>query len=226
MDAPDLELIYVGDPMCSWCWGFAPVLDAIDLTYSFPISIVLGGLRPGAASQLMDEAMKRTLAHHWHQVEETSGQGFDHRFFQREGWVYDTELPCTAAVTMRSISPDTTIAFYSRIQRAFYAENVDVTRVDAYPPLLEGLPVDPDEFLVAMQSNEMRDATYRDFAQARRLGASGFPTTLLRDGDEHYMLARGFVPFDQLEPALTGWIGSRYPSAVDGLVCAVTDPDC
>ena len=27
--ARDAELIYVGDPMCSWCWGFAPVAQAL-----------------------------------------------------------------------------------------------------------------------------------------------------------------------------------------------------
>lgn len=26
----DLEFIYVGDPLCSWCWGFSPALP-IDL---------------------------------------------------------------------------------------------------------------------------------------------------------------------------------------------------
>ena len=27
---PDLGFIYVGDPMCSWCWGFAPALEQLE----------------------------------------------------------------------------------------------------------------------------------------------------------------------------------------------------
>ena len=37
----DAEFVYVGDPMCSWCWGFAPVLDQLAGHYAIPIRIVL-----------------------------------------------------------------------------------------------------------------------------------------------------------------------------------------
>ena len=46
------ELIYVGDPMCSWCWGMAPALQAFAahaLQQELAFSVVLGGLRPGGA---------------------------------------------------------------------------------------------------------------------------------------------------------------------------------
>ena len=81
--------------------------------------------------------------------------------------------------------------------------------------------MDPNKFIETMQSPEMRKATYEDFSRARSLGANGFPTLLLRDADEHYMVARGYVPFGQLDGALTGWIESHHPSAIDGLVCAI-----
>ena len=226
MDKPDIELIYVGDPRCSWCWGFEPVLDAMVQRYTFPISLVMGGLRPGPAAELMDVDMKRYLAHHWHQVEETTGQGFDHTFFQRDNWTYDTELPCIATVTMRTIAPDFVNVFYAKLQRAFYASNVDITDPAVYPDLLREMPVDADRFIEKMQSPEMRKATYEDFSRARALGANGFPTLLLRDGDEHYLVARGYVPFDQLEPALTGWIESNHAAAADGLVCVIGNADC
>ena len=27
------HFLYVADPMCSWCWGFSPVIDKIDETF-------------------------------------------------------------------------------------------------------------------------------------------------------------------------------------------------
>ena len=42
----DLEFIYVGDPMCSWCWGFAPVLERMTEVYEIPIRVVVGGISP------------------------------------------------------------------------------------------------------------------------------------------------------------------------------------
>ncbi len=42
------QLIYVGDPMCSWCWGFAPVKRRIEeLCHGrAEVSLVVGGLEP------------------------------------------------------------------------------------------------------------------------------------------------------------------------------------
>jgi len=42
-------LIYVVDPMCSWCWGFSPVLKELMRQYQGQISfqLMVGGLRPG-----------------------------------------------------------------------------------------------------------------------------------------------------------------------------------
>ena len=43
------------------------------------------------------------------------------------GWVYDTELPCSAVVTVRNLNEKATLPFFARLQRAFYAERVDIT---------------------------------------------------------------------------------------------------
>ena len=43
-------LWYIADPMCSWCWGFAPTIKEIRLNYSekLKIKLVMGGLRSGS----------------------------------------------------------------------------------------------------------------------------------------------------------------------------------
>ena len=48
-----LRFIYFADPMCSWCWGFAPVIEqTLRRRYgeAIPVRLVLGGLRPGPPS--------------------------------------------------------------------------------------------------------------------------------------------------------------------------------
>ena len=50
----DEEIIYVGDPMCSWCWGISPALNRLQVAArrdGIPYRIIMGGLRPGAAPQ-------------------------------------------------------------------------------------------------------------------------------------------------------------------------------
>ncbi len=224
MSAPDLEFVYVGDPMCSWCWGFQPVVDALGDRFEIPIRIVVGGLRPGPAAGVMDDALRRTLASHWHHVAEASGQPFDETPLGWEGWRYDTELPAIATVTMRQLDPKAALEFFTRLQRAFYAEATDVTDPAAYPALLEDFVVDPDRFVELLGSDRMKEAAWADFRFARKMGVTGFPTLLLREGDAHHVVTHGWAPFDRLEPALTAWLESQFGEAASGLLCPIDEP--
>jgi putative protein-disulfide isomerase len=217
----DLEFVYVADPMCSWCWGFAPVVERMQDVYEVPIRLVVGGLRPGGAATELDDGLAGVLAHHWHQVEERSGQPFDHGFLdRRDGWRYDTELPAVAVVAMRELDPGAELAFHTRLQRAFYAEGVDITDPDVYPGLLGEFGVDSALFLARLGNDATRQTAYRDFADARSLGVAGFPTLLIREGLEYGIVTRGFAPGDRLLPALSDWLLERYAAAdTDALFC-------
>lgn len=221
MELPDrIEFVYVGDPMCSWCWGFAPVLDAMIRRYDIPMQTVVGGLRPGPNAEPLDEITRRTLAEHWDHVEEASGQPFDRAALEREDWVYDTELGAIAVVTMRRLDESRTFDFFKRLQRAFYAENVDITDPGAYPGLLEGFEVDRAEFMDLLQSEEMKREAWADFALARRLTATGFPTLLLRVGEDYLLVTRGYLPWESLEPALTGWLREQFGDHAERLIAS------
>ena len=216
----DLEFIYVGDPMCSWCWGFAPVLERMQEVYEIPIRVVVGGLRPGPDAEELDDRVATTLAHHWEQVAHASGQPFDHSFLdRRDGWIYDTETPAVAVVVMRELSPSDTLRFHTRLQRAFYSERVDITDPAEYPALLDGFDVDHDKFMSLLGSDDMRRLAWKDFAEARSLGANGFPTLLVRDGDDYGIVTRGYLPADRLLPVLSDWLLSRYEQSGDALFC-------
>ena len=42
------RLLYVMDPMCSWCWGFAPVVETLAAQANragIELQVVVGGLR-------------------------------------------------------------------------------------------------------------------------------------------------------------------------------------
>jgi putative protein-disulfide isomerase len=206
--------------MCSWCWGFAPVLDRMQEVYRIPIRIVVGGLRPGPDAEVLDDRLESFLAHHWQQVEAASGQPFDRSFLsRRDGWVYDTELPAAAVVTMRRLAPAAVLPFFQALQRAFYADGVDITDPGTYPPLLEAHDVAADEFVAAMTSENGRKEAWQDFFEARSLGATGFPTLLYQDDARRAVVSRGFAPADRLLPVLSDWLIETQPGAEEGLFC-------
>ncbi len=222
---PDLEMVYVGDPMCSWCWGFAPVIEKIEASFEFPLRVIVGGLRPGARAEPL-ALIRGYLEHHWNQVAAVSGQPFDPAGLDREDWVYDTMTADTAVVTMREMAPDETLRFFTRLQRAFYAERVDVTDPNAYPDLLVGFPVDADEFGANLGSAEMRGAAEKDFQEAQWLGVTGFPTLLLRDGPSTVPLSLGYAPFERVAQRLNALLEKSYPDAAEDLVCDIEGEAC
>ena len=72
-----MKLVYVGDPMCSWCWGFSPVIEAIRREYGvrLKIELLLGGLRAGTKDP-MPSTQREALLHHWLAVHRMTGQPF------------------------------------------------------------------------------------------------------------------------------------------------------
>lgn len=199
------ELIYVADPMCSWCWGFAPVIEGLSGALELPVQVVVGGLRPGLAAGVVDAELAGILAHHWHEVEKASGQPFDHSTLERRGWRYDTLMPAVALVAVRRQAASQGLAFLHRLQRAFYADGVDITSATAYPALLDGVPVDPALVLEALGSEAGRQAAHLDFNASRQLGVRGFPALLLKSGDRLAMATHGWQPLERLQPLVERW---------------------
>ncbi len=144
---PGPHLVYFADPMCSWCWGFSPVIAAIRERFgkSLPIRLVLGGLRPGTTTA-MDDAARAAARSHWEHVREASGQPFDFAFFSRETFVYDTEPACRAVVVMRRRGMDEGLAGLRRIHAAFYAENRNVTAAGTLTEIAVELGFDATAF--------------------------------------------------------------------------------
>ena len=198
------QFVYIGDPMCSWCWGFAPVLDKLLEAYPLALRTIVGGLRPGKAAQPLDDTLRSYLKNHWQQVEATSGQTFNYKSLDRENWIYDTEPAARAVVAMRQLAPEQEYPFFKLLQKAFYNDAVDITQPEVYPDLLDRFEVDADTFLGQMISSEIKEATYHDFALTQHLGIRGFPSLLLADGDELTMLSHGYKPFEQLSELVGG----------------------
>lgn len=193
---PLIKLIYIGDPMCSWCWGFAPEIES--LSKDFDIEVVVGGLRPGPSAQALTDRMADFLRQHWVEIAERTDQAFDIGFLdRRDGWVYDTEPAAVAVVTMRDLHELGTLGYFTDIQRAFYAEGRDVTDFDVLADLVTAYPVDQKVFRSRLESQAAKQSAWADFGRARNWGISGFPALVGElTGDRLALLARGWTRAD------------------------------
>ena len=176
------HLVYIADPMCSWCWGFSPAIDAIQAGFGteLPIRLLLGGLRPGTDTE-MDSSDRADVRAHWEHIREASGQTFDFGFFDRARFVYDTEPASRAVVVMRRRGMDLGLAALKRIQSAFHTD---------------------------FQDESARRETHTDFAIARKAGVRGFPTLIAGTGKDgrYSLVTNGFQPATRIIPAQEYWL--------------------
>ena len=203
------EIVYIGDPMCSWCWGFAPVMKSIqrDFNQRATITLILGGLHAYDTFP-MDEQYKLNIKHHWQDVNKTTGAVFDYRFFDRKDFVLDTEPACRAVVTIRRIKPSAALSFYESISRCFYSENKDTTDVETFKSLVERLDINFQEFSEKFNSTEIKNETKDDFQFSKKIGVTGFPTVLLKENDKLRILTTGYRPYTLIQPMLIQWLNN------------------
>lgn len=193
--------------MCSWCWGFAPVIGAVQSEFGAvaPIRLVVGGLRTGETKP-MDAKSKDYIRGHWEHVQSATGQPFDFTFFARDGFVYDTEPACRGVVAARSLAPSAALAYFEAVQRAFYVDNRDVTAADTLADIACAVGIDRGAFDAVLAAPEISEATRADFNLTHALGISGFPTVVLEDDAGQAFLTIGYRPLAAVRPHIALWL--------------------
>ena len=207
------QFVYFADPMCSWCYGFAPVIAALAERFEgrLGLQLVMGGLRAGHAAPMRPED-KAYVHEAWTKVGAASGQAFNFDFFDRDGFVYDTEPACRAVVTARRLLPKLALPFMARVSRAFYAENRDMTSADEIAFVAEEAGFDRPAFEESYLAADTRNETFRDFLTAQELGIRGFPTLIAGNPEKGYALVtNGFRPLDDLLEPLERWWDAGAP---------------
>ena len=68
MQAQQDTLFYIGDPMCSWCYGFSSQLDEVkeNLPENVQLQLIMGGLRANGTQKMPE--LKDFLRKHWEEI--------------------------------------------------------------------------------------------------------------------------------------------------------------
>ena len=199
-------LWYVADPMCSWCWGFMPVIERVrnDYDQRLKVELLLGGLRPGTEHPL-PAAQRQQIIGHWHAVHRLTGQPFRFERAMPDGFIYDTEPASRAVVAVSKLNPDATFVFFRAIQFAFYVEQRNVTQPSVLSELAVQVGLEAQAFLHVFESQMARDITQSHFQKARQLGVHGFPTLIGQQADSYALISSGYCSFEELNPKIRQW---------------------
>jgi putative protein-disulfide isomerase len=198
---PDLpELLYLNDPLCGWCYGTTPVIQQIqqDFMGRLQVSVLSGGMLTGEqAAPIGEEWPAIRLAAR--QVEQATGVAFGEAFWQvgEEGKrVQDSEPPSRARSVFRQLAPaQQPLEFAHALLLAWFQEGQDMNDPKTYEALVGRFGLGVPEFRRRFEDPQTAQTVRQEFAAIARMGIQGFPTILLRVGNQGYVVARGYQPY-------------------------------
>lgn len=181
-------LYYAHDPMCSWCWAFAPAWEGLreSLGPTCPdrlqIRKLLGGLAPDS-DEPMPASMQQHLQRTWSAIQQrVPGTTFNFEFWTRCRPRRSTWPACRAVIAARNQGAAHEDAMTRAIQRVYYREAKNPSDRDTLVALAEELRLDTARFEADLDSAETRAAHEAEMDLARRMGIRGFPSLVLADG--------------------------------------------
>lgn len=206
-----VTLIYIGDPMCSWCWGIAPELEKLkdyceDRQLEFQIKV--GGLRPQGGDP-WDQNIKDFLRHHWDQVHELSGQPFSYNLLELDHFNYHTEPACRMVVAARRWLGKGNLQWFKVLQKTFYVDALDINDIQNITPLCEAFKIDFPTFVEHAQSPQVKQATQQDFRETRQWGIQGYPSLVLMEGQKLTGISYGYNRYQVLRQRIEDYLSAK-----------------
>lgn len=177
----ETKLYYVHDPMCSWCWGFRPMLDLLiqALPEDIALQRLLGGLAPDT-DEPMPTAMRTQLEATWRRIQETvPGTPFNFEFWRRVTPQRSTWPACRAVIAARRLEPTLEPAMILAIQQAYYLEAQNPSDKAVLIDLAERIGLPRPGFAALLNADDTADRLADEIAAARAMGADHFPSLRL-----------------------------------------------
>lgn len=202
--AATAELVYVYDPVCSWCWAFGPEVRSLHQQLSsrgVSLRVISGGmiLPPNTKPAL---ELQGFLADVLPQMEEYTGRNISPLFWQniaRSNTHVFNSLPGSIALSaVKRLAPELALEYASRMQAAQYELGLDIGSYTILESVAVQLGLDAGKFKAMYTNPETERQARQDFAFAQQMGIRGFPTLLLiKDGKRH-MLTSGYKKSEEL----------------------------
>lgn len=200
-----LAVRYIGDPMCSWCWGVSPAIHGVAEfceAEGIEFSATMGGLRVGGGDPWNSD-FKNFLREEWRHIAQVTGQPFGFDLLEAPHFDYDTEPACRAVAVAkllqarRGLADSFVLKFLAALQRKFYVEGQDPKALAFYASICADLDLDFEAFASLFESVQALQAVQQEFARCRLWRVRSFPTILFERDGERQALAVGAIRTEQ-----------------------------
>ncbi|WP_286133508.1 DsbA family protein [Colwellia sp. UCD-KL20] len=196
----DKTLIYVHDPMCSWCWGFEPVRKKLfnSLTPAIIIKRFVGGLAPDS-NEPMPQQMQTMLQNTWRKIEQTiPGTEFNYDFWSHCQPRRSTYPSNRAVIAARQQSSEYDELITHRIQQAYYTEAKNPSDKNILIELAKEIGLNVEQFTQDIQSEKIDKLFQQELLYARKLGMNSFPSLAYQVGDKIYSIGLDYNSMEKM----------------------------
>ena len=199
MPQTSVTLYYIHDPMCSWCWGFAPVWKQLQkkihthLQEQLTICYVLGGLAPDS-DQLMPKKKQNIIRNHWQTIQQQiPGTVFNYDFWKQCQPRRSTYPACRAIIACGMQQPELKNRMITAIQHAYYLNAKNPSDEKELIKVAEKLGLDARVFARDLNSNKCNKKLENEILLSEKLGVTSFPTLVLGQNN-----TKNKIPIDYL----------------------------
>ncbi len=176
---------YIHDPMCSWCWAFAPTIELVleKLPPDVKVKFTLGGLAPDS-DEPMPESMQEGLKQTWQQISMVvPNTSFNFDFWTNNKPRRSTWPACRAVIAARRQSQEFERPMIKVIQHAYYLNAKNPSNSDTLLDCAKSIGCDEHNFSSDFNSEEVRNEFLDELKQVQRFGVQGFPSLVFEKHD-------------------------------------------
>ncbi|MBX5273223.1 DsbA family protein [Rhizobium sp. NLR17b] len=191
-----MQLTYLFDPLCGWCFGAGPVLEQLSQLPGITLYLAPTGLFAGENARPMDAGFAAFAWQNDQRIARLTGQkfsdGYRARVLGASGAMFDSAPTTLGLVAVGLTAPNREIEALKLLQRVRYVDGRNNADLSVVADVLAsagfdeaaGRVMSPDEELLAAYRARV-DAARRDMA---RFGAQGVPGLIAKEGSGSRLL--------------------------------------
>lgn len=195
-------LFYIGDPMCSWCYGMSDILKDTQeycAKNGIKFQTIVAGLR-ASGQVLWDKRFKGFLKEEWTNISNRTGKKFSFEILDLLNFDYDTTPACKAVLISKILSFNNSkivLEFFSKIQEKFYANSQDTKKLEFYKLICEDLNLDFEEFSKLFEDKSLDKKLQNEFIFGRNLSSS-LPSLILVNKKQKVNISIGYSSLEEV----------------------------
>ena len=196
---------YIFDAYCGWCWGFSKRMSEFEMANRDRVAFttISGGLftgaRVGPISHLThvpqaNEKITRLTGAEF-------GEGFK-KILEEGSFEMNSSHAGAATAALRAQAPERAVHWAHQLQEAFYMHGRSLSEPSTVSLIASAHGLDERKVLKSLADGSAQSLAEADFALARSLGVSSYPTLLFIDGNNAHQLPATGTPLATLNSKL------------------------